>query len=244
MPSYFFNLSHPIAQALLLAGVGLLCVMARRYRTGLCVIALVPVWLTLCATPAFASALQRTLTNQYPAQAASTYPSADAIVILGGERDPQQARWDDEDADVAASRVGFGYLLFKAKRAPVVLLSGGEGDALRMAGMLEHQGVPVNALHVESRSRTTYENARNSAAILRQGEIHRILLVTSAEHMPRAVASFEKQGLEVIPAPAMMPLSKHPVRDLWAPRRAVLWNASQAMHEYIGLWVYRLRGWA
>lgn len=244
MPSYFFNLSHPVAQALLLAGVGLLCIMARRYRTGLCMIALVPVWLTLCATPAFATALQRTLTNQYPAQTASTYPSADAIVILGGERDPQQTRWDDEDADIAASRVGFGYLLFKANRAPVVLLSGGEGDALRMAGMLEQQGVPADALHVESESRTTYENARNSAVILQQRGIHRILLVTSAAHMPRAVASFEKQGLDVIPAPAMTPLSKHPVRELWAPRRAVLWNASQAIHEYIGLWVYRLRGWA
>ncbi|MGO4703732.1 YdcF family protein [Dyella sp. 2RAB6] len=238
------SISHPITQAWLLGAIGLLCLVARRYRLGLGVAAMAPLWLLLCATPAFAHGLQRWLEEQYVTQPAVDYPKADAIVVLGGEAlADEKESWRDEGGDaVANSRVGFGYLLFRAGRAPLVLLSG-EGDAARMATMLERQGVPATAVRQEGTSRTTYENARNSAALLRGEGARTILLVTSPGHMPRAAASFEKQGFQVIPAPALLPPVRVPGSD-WEPRRAVLWDASHTLHEYIGLWVYRLRGWA
>jgi len=238
------SISHPYVQAWLLGAIALLFLLFRRYRLGFGVAAIAPLWLLLCATPVFAHGLQRWLEGQYAMQPAADYPKADAIVVLGGEAlADEKESWRDEGGDaIANSRVGFGYLLFHADRAPAVLLSGA-GDARRMAAMLERQGVPPAAVRLESASLTTYENARNCAALLRNDGAHTVLLVTSPAHMPRAAASFEKQGLHVIPAPALPPSVRAPGSG-WQPRRAVLFETSHTLHEYIGLWVYRLRGWA
>ena len=243
MWNYLVNLSisHPITQAWLLAATAISLLLLRRYRLGFTVAAVAPLWLLLCATPAFTQGLQRWLEGQYDARPAASYPAADAIVVLGGEKLPAETPSDAGSETDARTRVGFGYLLYRAGRAPAVFLSG-EGDAGPMAAALERQGVPPAALRLETASRTTYENARNTAMLLRQEGRHTILLVTSPAHMPRAAASFEKQGLRVIPAPALAP-SAVPMAP-WQPRRAMLWDASHALHEYIGLWVYRWRGWA
>lgn len=244
MWDYLVNLSisHPITQAWLLAGVAVLCLLLRRYRLGFGIAAAAPLWLLLCATPAFTQGLQRWLEGQYDPRPPATYPIADAIVVLGGEKLAADMPADGDSEADARTRVGFGYLLYRSGRAPAVFLSG-ESDAKPMAAMLERQGVPATALRLETASRTTYENARNTAALLRGEGRHTILLVTSPAHMPRAAASFEKQGLRVIPAPALAPAAAPPMSP-WQPRRAMLWDASHALHEYIGLWVYRWRGWA
>jgi len=243
MWNYLVNLSisHPITQAWLLAGIAIPLLLLRRYRLGFGIAAIAPLWLLLCATPAFTQGLQRWLEGQYDARPPATYPVADAIVVLGGEKLSVETPADPDSETDARTRVGFGYLLFQAGRAPKVFLSG-QGDAQPMAAILERQGVPAAALRLETASRTTYENARNTAALLRGEGRRTILLVTSPAHMPRAAASFEKQGLRVIPAPALPPASTR--IDPWQPRRAMLWDASHALHEYIGLWVYRWRGWA
>ena len=144
---------------------------------------------------------------------------------------------------MATTRVGFGYLLYKAGKAPIILLSAGSGGAQRMAAMLEQQGVPQSALRIESRSSNTYENAVYSSQMLANENLQRILLVTSPIHMLRATASFRKQGLEVIPAPARNSLSvnKSPAAAWW-PQRSVLWISHHILHEYIGLGVYVLSG--
>ena len=235
------SISHPITQAWLLGGVAAVCLLLRRYRLAFGVAAAAPLWLLLCATPAFTQSLQRWLEGRYEVRPPAAYPIADAIVVLGGEKLTDGAPDAQDGGADARTRVGFGYLLFRAGRAPTVVLSG-EGDAKPMAAILERQGVPPTSLRLETASRTTYENARNTAALLRGEGRRTILLVTSPAHMPRAAASFEKQGLHVIPAPAQAQPAK-PV-DPWQPRRAMLWDASHALHEYIGLWVYRWRGWA
>lgn len=145
---------------------------------------------------------------------------------------------------MATTRVGFGYLLYKAGKAPIILLSGGSGGAQRMAAMLEQQGVPPSALRIEGRSSNTYENALYSSHMLADEKLRRILLVTSPMHMPRAIASFRKQGLEVIPASARTSPAAKPLlaTDKWWPQRAVLWLNHHILHEYIGLAVYVLSG--
>src|SRR5690606_20445467 len=93
----------------------------------------------------------------------------------------------------------------------------------------------------EGASRNTAENARLTAAMLGAGQALPWLLVTSASHMPRAVASFRAAGLEVLPYP--VDFRTEPARLAW-PRQpsASLDLAGVALHEWLGLVAYYLAG--
>ncbi|OXC91091.1 hypothetical protein BMR85_007920, partial [Achromobacter sp. KAs 3-5] len=140
--------------------------------------------------------------------------------------------------------------LYLAGRAPKVLLSGGalEGDVSEARGMahaIRQQGVPESALILENASRTTYENATLTEDQLKARGIGKVLLVTSALHMPRAMAAFSKQGVEVIAAPAP-PQIVEPADgslSLWLPDERTFDASRSIVKEYAGLFVYWLRGW-
>jgi len=238
------HLLYPIYQAAILVAVGLLLLCRRRYRSALVVSAIGVCWLWLCATPVMALHLRDTLEQHYPPRAASTYPKADAIVILGGGAlSPSSSDQDSDDAYSLATRIGFGLQLFRDARADMVLLSGSD-QAQRMARGLLWQGVPVNALQTECTSTNTHENAEFSAAMLKRAKRSRILLVTSGFHMPRAAAAFANQGLEVIPAPAYDPAYPGWQAHPWWPRRSALRLSGRCLREFAGIWWYRLRGWS
>lgn len=245
LPVYLSGMAYPLPQALALAGVSLLCLGLRRYRIAAAFVLLGALWLALCATPAFAGWLQRGLERANPPRGAASYPRADAIVVLGGGEVPSFGNgWDDDLARVQSTRTGFALELYRAGRAPVMLLSGSEREASQMAQRLLQQGVPSTALLTENLSMTTYQNALYSAPILRQHQLQRILLVTSAMHIPRATATFRRQGFTVIPAPAADPTAPAQTGSAWLPQHGALRQSGRCLREYIGLWVYRLRGWA
>jgi len=85
-------------------------------------------------------------------------------------------------------------------------------------------------------------------------EINKIILVTSAMHMPRAAALFMHEGLEVIPAPTDYRITQSIWDGLWKfefpstllnliPSESNISLTTNVMKEYIGLIVYRLQGW-
>jgi uncharacterized SAM-binding protein YcdF (DUF218 family) len=220
-------------------------ISAGLYRLAALMLVVATLALAACSTPAVATWLRFGLTRPYPVQPAAAYPVADAIVVLGGGWMPDtEDVLDNPSVDDAHTRLGFGRRLYLAGRAPLILLSGGDGEAQRMADRLVLQGLPPAQLRTENRSRDTYENALYSAQVLRRAGARRILLVTSAIHMGRAVASFRKQGLEVIPAPAMpLPHRDRPT-SFWRGRRMAFFRSANSLHEYLGQWIYRLRGWS
>lgn len=239
------RLSIPLLLAAFIAAFGLLCLCLRCYRLSAGLLAVAVFWLWLCCAPAFAIWLQRGLESQYPQQPAASYAKADAIVVLGGGVVPRSDLLWVDNASIEATRIGFGLQLFQRSRADTVLLSGGDGEALRMAQKLREQDVPTSALQMETASSNTYENALYSAALLKSEKRLRILLVTSPMHMRRAAACFRKQGLTVIPAPTSAPVpdshfSGHP----WWPKRRALVLSNRSLREYLGLWAYKLLGWA
>lgn len=237
-----FDLSRPVPQAALLIVIGLLFLCFRHYRTGLVSCTLGVLWVVLCATPSFVGLMQHGLERGYPRIDAAQYPTADAIVVLGGGDPLRLLDAQGRAVDLEVTRPGFGLALFRDGRAPIVLLSGGgSGEAMEMAGHLKQLGVPASALRVESQSLTTHENALYSAAILKREGRHRILLVTSAWAMPRAAASFRRQGIDVIPAPSFDASHTPPTWPRW---RLSLWQSGRFLHEYVGLLFYKLRGWA
>ena len=144
-------------------------------------------------------------------QSVDTLPKADAIVALGGgicKRDAMVY----PDMFEGADRIWHAARLWKAGKAPIVVVSG-SNDLESAVPLLVDFGVPREAIVVDDKSRNTYENSRFTESLLLQrsdtpaansptrgGTRLRILLVTSAWHMPRACGNFSKTSLEVVPA--------------------------------------------
>lgn len=143
------------------------------------------------------------------------WPDADAIVVLGGGRRGFAAEYgEDITAGVSTlERLRYAAHIARELNKPI-LVSGGaplwgaqqpEGDIMRDI-LVNEFGLPVQ--WVERTSIDTLENAKNSASMLRASGVSRIYLVTHADHMPRAQANFEAQGLLVVPlATSFTPIS-------------------------------------
>ncbi|MBK1645660.1 hypothetical protein CKO25_13585 [Thiocapsa imhoffii] len=236
--------------ALILAAVLL---MMERRRLGLVIMLLGILWLGFWSIPLVSDAVRHTLERQYEQQAASAMPTADAIVVLGGGLGAVPLEWPYPDLAAAADRVWHAARLYHAGKAPLLIVSGGampwqgarRSEADAMLQFLTDLGVPAQAIRLEQESRNTRENALFTAALMETEHLERVLLVTSALHMPRAVAAFRAVNLEVIPAPTdfeVVPEPPHPLRLM--PDAAALSDSTRALKEYLGLWVYRARGWA
>lgn len=239
------QLSFPVPQSYLIAGVGLALLLCRRYRIAMALILAAGTWLYLCSTPAFVSILRSGLELPYPALPASSYPVLDAIVVFGGDTIPTSgAVWQDDPLRMDQNRLGFALALYRAGRAPVMVLSAGKGGAVKMATIVQAEGLPKAALRIEPRARNTHENALYVAQILKREHRLHVLLVTSPFHMPRALAAFRKQGINPMAAPTEPTGPIQTAGHAWLPQRAALLRSRYYLHEYIGLWVYRIRGWA
>src|SRR2546430_728459 len=97
------------------------------------------------------------------------------------------------------------FIFFSKVLPPFLMPLGASLEGLVVALILLRRGRRRAALALETRSRNTYENAAESATIACARGLRRLLLVTSASHMPRAAALFRRQagrcGLSILPAP-------------------------------------------
>src|SRR5205814_1284761 len=109
---------------------------------------------------------------------------------------------------------------------------------------LRLMGVQSSDLIEDTDSQNTYENALRSRALLEPRGIRRIVLVTDAMHLPRAVACFRKQGFEVVPAGCdyERPGDGNPTIFDFLPSAYALRWFEYASQEWLGLAWYRLRG--
>lgn len=189
-------------------------------------------------------------------------PEAQAIVVLGGGTQSANQPRQMVEVNQAGDRVIYAAFLFRQGKADHLLLTGGKIDWLStendpvqdMLFLVEFFGVPEAAIWVEPSSRNTYENALNSRLLLESKNINRILLVTSASHMPRSVRVFERQGFEVIPAPTDFTVTKKDWEQLarapfqtqliyLLPSADNLSLTTRMLKEYFGLLYYNLRGY-
>lgn len=110
----------------------------------------------------------------------------------------------------AERRVARAAAAFHEGTCSRLLISGGRlwgelSEATAFARALEQRGVPAHAIELETRSLTTRDNARYSAAWLRERGLSTPGLVTCDWHMRRALAHFREFGLTAIPLPAPSP---------------------------------------
>lgn len=240
----FHALADPRVETAAIGLLGFGCLALKRWRTGIALVALACAWLWLCATPAFARALQVELASRYPAQPAAAYPQVDAIVGLGGDSPPRGlADWNADARPAQSTTLGFVLALYRAHKAPRIALTSSNATPAAVAALIR-QGVPAQAIAAYPVSADTHDDAVVAAQALHAWNAHRILLVTFGAHMPRSAAVFEKQGFEVIAAPRLPPARHYRNGEAWWPHHWVFYASACALHEHLGLFYYRLRGWA
>ena len=103
-----------------------------------------------------------------------------------------------------------------------------------MRALLVDLGVPPGRIVLEERSRNTRENAEFTAGLLKEYRVQRVLLVTSALHMRRAVGEFERAGVDVVPAATDHVQGTVSGVRLWLPDTGALDGAGKAMKEIAG----------
>jgi uncharacterized SAM-binding protein YcdF (DUF218 family) len=200
------------------------------------------VWLALCATPAFSNLLVGAVERSVAYVPEAQLPVAPAMLVLGGGVEPQQHAGHLPHLNGAAARVWYAAQLYHAGKAPLLLLSGGDPDPGRDAGseaeamreLLLDFGVPARAILLEGSSRDTRENARNAARMLAARGIHRVLLVTSALHMRRALALVRRAGLDAAPAATDFEARRQPWGLQWLPSAGALQRSGHAIKETVG----------
>ena len=243
------DLIMPLGAVQLLLVAGLVLLFKRRINWGRFVVLAATLILYLFSLSPMADLLARPLEEAYPVIRTGSLPSdLGAVVVLSG------GVLDREDLPLAArlggdtlQRVMEGVRLWRARPGAKLILCGGEWSekeniptpARLMADLALDLGVDRSKVILEEVSRDTFENAREAAKIMDRGPF---ALVTSARHLPRAVAIFRKMGLDPIPAP-----TDHKIRALgpdngFLPGLGGLASTQESLHEYLGLAWYRLNG--
>lgn len=216
------------------------------------VTAVLVLWVS--SMPIVANTLLGKLEQDYPAVMITEVPVSQCAVVLGGTVEPVLPPRIDIDMNEAVDRVRKAAQLYRTGRAVVIIVSGGnqpwssfaDPEAESMKTLLLEWGVPASAIVLEGASRNTRENAINSTVLLEKLACGTPLLVTSAAHMKRSVAVFEKLGVAVFPVSAdvqVIEASGFTFFD-FLPDAEALQQTTDAMREWIGQRVYRIQGWS
>ncbi|WP_244177413.1 YdcF family protein [Marinobacter vinifirmus] len=239
-------LMSPLGASLFGGLLALLLALVGRKRLAFWFGVLALIWLWFWSLPLASNWVRGYLEDQFPPMAVHEVPQAEAIVVLGGGVSPAGHGDLYPNLESGADRVWHAARLFHASKAPLVLLTGGSdpehsatSEAEAMQRFMVDLGVPEQAILLEQQSRNTTQNAEHSAEILAEQGINRILLITSAYHMPRAKGLFQAQGLEVIPVATDQEVLSRPLwRDL-LPETSALDSSSRAIKEIVGRLVGR-----
>jgi uncharacterized SAM-binding protein YcdF (DUF218 family) len=205
----------------------------------------------LLAVAPIGPAMLLVLEERFPRPAALP-ERIDGILVLGGAVDPALSRYYGETVySSAVARVLGGIALARRHPKAKLVLVGGEGtffpvglaESRATLGFVLSEGIPRERVLLEERSRSTHENAVYAKELIRPVSGESWILVTSAYHMPRAIAAFAGVGWPVIPYPVDYRVD--PVTGLRTNFSLLdgLGAATLAGKEWAGLVGYRLMGW-
>ena len=163
----------------------------------------------------------------------------DFIILLGGYSDFQTAMGKSEFqlGLKGGNRLITALNLYNKGIGKKIILTGGSGKLL---------GLPDSAFIVENKSRNTWENAIFSKQIVDSlKKDAKCLLVTSALHMPRSKACYDKAGLPTTIYPTDYYRQKHDnlVKLFLEPSSSKLFAWEALIHEWIGVITYKIKGY-
>ncbi len=241
------------------------------YTWGLCVLALAVPWkhrrrsrrrkvygalglalLFICSMPAVANSLWWSIERQQ----ASTYRedvTYDAVILLGGVGDEEVWALQNRPAfNDNVERLTVTRDLLADGHARYVIPSGGVNDpkyqrcneAKMLGDTLVSWGITADRIILDDQAKNTRENATLSAKIVRERGFAKVLVVTSAFHLPRAADCFRAVGLDV--DLLGVDFRAHPNRiglGEILPRAKALDQTAAATREWLGRWIYRAQGY-
>ncbi|GAB4230950.1 MAG: YdcF family protein [Kiloniellaceae bacterium] len=197
----------------------------------------------------------RSLENRFPVPQVEADDIA-GIIVLGGATDSGTVAKSRDQVQLNSNAERLTTVVALHRRMPEkdIVVSGFSGrlvprgwnEAEITRRFFAELGVDLARVRFEAKSRNTAENAQRTTVLIAGAEKvdeRPWLLVTSATHMPRAVASFRVHGLKVLPYP--VDFRSEPDNLLW-PRDigGSLGTAATALHEWLGLLVYWVTGQA
>ena len=255
-------LVYPLGLGLLLQLAGLGSGRKAKHSRALGASGIAMVW--LFAMPITSRQLIWGLEERAAALTPQAIPNADAVVVLGGGLWPAIPPRRSVEVREGGDRLLTGVRLMRQKKAGTLVTSGAQisftaadpapAEAFSAKVLAEELGVPSQRILPNPLSKTTAEEARDIGQLAQEQGWRTVLLVTSAFHLPRSLATFEKRsGLTVIPVACDFLLPERQrfgrptpgsvVQDL-LPDAGALYLSSVALKEHLGLALYRLKGWA
>lgn len=224
---------------------------ARRF-VGRLLVLLATVALYLLSTPALVDLLAAQLeTIPAPTSAELRDSRAQAILVfLAGVRsDNPELEGRDALGPLSLQRMDYALSLHRQTGLPLILSGGSaKGDSTpvaRLGAEWLQQRAGLKALAVEEQSRDTRGNAFHAAELVERLDIRRVLLVTHAAHMPRAMLHARDAGIDAVAAPFGFEHTPPELREPaeigdWLPHPGMLGRSYLILHEMLGLAWYGL----
>lgn len=244
----YYWLLPPGIIILLALVLGMLC----RKQTKKCLLYLPALLLFLVSIRPVSNAIIQPLETAYSQPSTmelKKQDKIDAIVVLGGGSIGGVQDFDGvgQVPGGSANRLLAGVRLHKAIKKPIILSGGTVFAHTGCEADIEHRvlkacGIKEKYIFKEAKSRNTVENARFTHKLCNEKGFKRVLLVTSAFHMPRSVEIFKREGMDVIPYPTDYRTDKETVYDIFAfvPSAYNMDNVTLALKEYLGIFALKL----
>jgi uncharacterized SAM-binding protein YcdF (DUF218 family) len=178
------------------------------------------------------------------------YPKT--AVVLGGFANMDTYR-NEVAMTEAAERIYRAMALFRSGKIDTIIVSGGAAsitgklkpESIYVRQYLLQQGFDSGRIFIDTSSKNTFENARETAKILQKLGNRKVLLITSAFHIPRSVKCFQKAGVQVLPHSVQFisnPKRGYIFSDYVVPSSEALFHFDALIKEWVGYAVYRISG--
>lgn len=178
----------------------------------------------------------------------------DGIIVLVGMVDMESSRDGLVELTAQADRIITAIILARKYTGAKLIITGSSGHLQEKEEFIEADylkklslslGIDEDRLIIERNSRNTHEHAVAMSKLL--SDKGQWVLITSAFHMPRSLGCFRKEGLNVIPYPVDYKTKVNNPTNIslftLVPKIGNIGRFSVAIHEWLGLIVYRLRGY-
>jgi uncharacterized SAM-binding protein YcdF (DUF218 family) len=205
----------------------------------------------ILSTPIGAVGLVRALTPDHPPVRTRTEArGATAIVVLGSGMSTHRSRGDLFDAATreGSLRIVEAVRVYRLLERPWIIVTGGHGserhtEATFMAEQLKSLGIPEERIVLEARSTNTHDHAIHVPPLLRERGIEQFVLVTSRQHIDRALKTFRAAGLEAIPSSPEVYETRAGLLDRFLPSTTALDVSELVFYDKLATIYYWFRGW-